>query len=154
MKNYSADIGCSDLSEPRIIRLVKLFSFILLTFTGCGADMRRNEPTLVLSSNKSLDDTSTCLIPVMNEASYHLTNDISKMLNTAPVVVNELRVMEPKKIYEIGPVNNGPRSNWYVVRLTALEPNRTRIEMLPSHDIGLPGYLTTEFQPALEHCAT
>jgi hypothetical protein len=75
------------------------------------------------------------------------------MLNTAPVVVNQLRVMEPKKMYEIGPVS-GPRSDWYVVRLTALEPNRTRIEMLPSHEIGLPGYLTSVFQPALERCAT
>jgi hypothetical protein len=88
----------------------------------------------------------------MNEVSYNLTNDISKALNTAPVVVNQLRIMDPKKIYEIGPVS-GPRSDWYLVKLTALEAKKTRIEMLPSHELGLPGYLTSVFEPALARCA-
>jgi hypothetical protein len=134
------------------VHLQTFYSLILLALTGCGADMRRNEPTSVFTSNKSLDDTSSCLIPVMNAVSYNLTNDISKALNTAPVVINQLRIMEPRKIYEIGPVS-GPRSEWYVVRLTALEPTRTRIEMLPSHEIGLPNYLTSLFEPALARCA-
>jgi hypothetical protein len=153
MEEGTADFSSVGARRRPCVRLQTIYSLILLALTGCGMDMRRNEPTLVLTSNESLDDTSSCLMPVMNAASYNLTNDISKVLNTAPVVVNQLRIMEPRKIYEIGPVS-GPRSEWYVVRLTALEPNRPRIEMLPSHEIGLPDYLTSVFEPALARCTS
>lgn len=123
---------------------------ILIVLAGCGADMRRNEPSAVFIADKSLDETSMCLIPAMNAVSYKLTNDISKILNTAPVVVNEVRIMEPKRVYEIGPVNH-IHAEWYVVRLTALTPNKTRIEMLPS--VGMP-QLTEAFEPALIQCAS
>ena len=152
MAERIADFSFVGVRRRPCVHLQTFYSLILLALTGCGMDMRRNEPTSVFVSNKSLDDTSSCLIPVMNAASYNLTNDISKALNTAPVVVNQVRIMEPRKIDEIGPVS-GPRSDWYVVRLTALEPNRTRIEMLPSHGIGLPDYLTSVFEPALASCA-
>jgi hypothetical protein len=122
---------------------------LVILVGGCGADMRRNEPTTVFVSNRSLEDTSACLIPNVNAASYNLTNDISKSLNSAPVVVNQVRIMEPRKIYEIGPVAS-IHADWYVVRLTALEPAKTRIELLPSMGMS---HVTALFEPALARCA-
>lgn len=111
--------------------------------------MRRNQPTLSVISYRNLDDTAKCLIPEMNAASLNLTNSISQYLNTAPVVVNQLRVMEIGKVYEIGPVLP-LHANWYVVRLTAISPIMTRIEMLPSRD---RSDITSTFEQALNRCA-
>jgi hypothetical protein len=135
---------------PVRLCLQRTSPLMLVLLMGCGADMRRNEPTTVFVSSRSLEDTSACLLPSMNAASYNLTNDISKLLNTAPVVVNQVRILEPKKIYEIGPVAS-IHSDWYVARLVALDRTKTRIEFLPS--TGMP-QLTAAFEPALARCAS
>ena len=81
-------------------------------------------------------------------ASLDLTNKFSQVFNTAPVVTNEIRIIDIGKIYEIGPVQPS-RAEWYVVRVTAL-PSGTKIEFHPSP--GRPDLRGT-FEPALSKCA-
>jgi hypothetical protein len=120
---------------------------LALGLSACGADMRRNEPEISLVSRRTLDETASCLIKEMNLASLELTNKFSQVFNTAPVVTNEIRIIDIGKIYEIGPAQPS-RAEWYVVRLTAL-PSRAKIEFHPSS--GRPDLRGT-FEPALSKC--
>jgi len=124
---------------------------LILGLAACGADMRRNEPEISLVSRRTLDETASCLIREMNVASLELTNKFSQVFNTAPVVTNEIRIIDIGKIYEIGPVQ--PHyAEWYVVRVTAL-PTGTKIEFHPSPRTKLVEDLRGTFEPALLKCA-
>lgn len=97
---------------------------------GCGADVRRNPPAVSFVSAKTMRDMAQCLIPPLNSAALGLTNDISKFLNTAPAVTNQVRTIQPDMIIEIGPVHPN-HADWYVVRLTRLDGSHTKVELLP-----------------------
>jgi hypothetical protein len=133
-----------------VFKIIAKKVVIVLAFglAACGADMRRNQPEISLVSQRSLDETASCLIREMNVASLDLTNKFSQVFNTAPVVTNEIRIIDIGKIYEIGPVQPS-RAEWYVVRVTAL-PSGTKIEFHPSP--GRPDLRGT-FEPALSKCA-
>jgi hypothetical protein len=109
---------------------MKRTAFVLiLGLSACAADMRRNSPAITSITPHPLNDVATCLVREMNDKSRGLTNSISQILNTAPVVTNQVRTIEPNKVFEIGPVQT-VYSDWYVVRLTALQSG-TQIEFHP-----------------------
>ena len=101
-------------------------------------------------SHRSLEDTSACLIPAMNAASDKLTaNDPARWLGSVPALINQLRIMDPGKINEIGPVHP-LYADRYTVRLVALGPTTTRIEFLVPSLNTL--YVSTLFEPFLRSC--
>jgi hypothetical protein len=127
--------------------LKKVVIVLALGLAACGADMRRNPPEISLVGQRTLDETSSCLIREMNEASLELTNKVSQVLNTAPVVTNQVRIIEIGKVYEIGPIQP-VYAEWYVVRATAF-PSGTKIEF---HPAASRSDLRATFEPALWKC--
>src|SRR5437762_12757242 len=84
--------------------------FLCVFGAGCSMDIRNNEPSITFVSQRSLDAATACLLAPMNAEADRIIPpiDISRVLGTAQGIVNQVRVMEPGKINEIGPL----QSNW------------------------------------------
>ena len=78
---------------------------LLFALCGCGADMRRNQPALSLTSYRALDDTAKCLIPEMEYGSpqSHEFN-IAVLKHGSRCRKSIARNGKIGKVYEIGPV--------------------------------------------------
>lgn len=96
--------------------------------SGCASTIRERQPVKVIPSRQALDPLSSCLVRELNEVSKTLTNDLAKSLGTAQTITNHIRVIDPKRSYEIGPLQP-TMTDLYAVKLTAQNDSQTVIEI-------------------------
>ncbi len=119
--------------------------------SGCASTIRDRQPIAVSSSRQSLDPLSSCLIRELNEVSKTLTNDLAKSLGTAQTITNQIRTLDPKRSYEIGPVQPA-MIDLYAVKLIVQNERQTAIEIYS--DASNAGYsiLTPRLVTAVSKC--
>lgn len=119
--------------------------------SGCASTIRDRQPVKVMSSRQALDPLSSCLVRELNEVSKTLTNDLAKSLGTAQTITNQIRVVDPKRSYEIGPLQP-TMTELYAVKLIAETESQTKIEIYS--DASNAGYsvLTPRLLAAVSKC--
>jgi hypothetical protein len=116
---------------------------LALATAGCASTLRTEAPTVTAVGHKSLDDTAACLVKALDQLAYTVPGGMA----------NQIRIIDPNKIYEIGPIRH-PFDELYFVRATALGASSTKMELQVEYtviDQGVPA--TRRYEPALSQCS-
>jgi hypothetical protein len=120
-----------------------IIPLIACAVAGCASTIRKDAPTATVLGHKSLDDTAACLVKALDQLVYSVPGGMA----------NQIRIIEPNKVYEIGPIRH-PFDELYFVRAIALGASSTRMELQVNGayvDQGIPA--TRRYEPALSQCS-
>jgi len=123
----------------------------LVALGACASTVRETRPTGKFVSHRGLDPTASCMVKELNEVSKTLTNDLAKSLNTAQTITNQIRIIDPGKSYEIGPLQ-APMTDIYVVKLTAHANSETAVEVYSDQSNMGYSVLTPRLEAAVSKC--